>query len=140
MSANALTSIKFLATRNTNLIVATTLPTIRPTAANGDTAAAGRRELALALLADALGDSRAGDQLALGFYQEFKGRVVAGLAQELPWAMTQERVLAEAHEILLEDLDYAAPRVRQGRDRLVTLDLNARLADAEKRGEDLDDF
>jgi len=101
MSANALTSIKFLATRNTNLIVAMTLPTIRQTVANGVTAAAGRRELALALLADALGDSRAGDQLALGFYQEFKGRVVAGLAQELPWAMTQERVLFEAKDLIL---------------------------------------
>jgi hypothetical protein len=100
----------------------------------------GPAQLALALLADAFGGSRAGDQLALGFYQEFKGRVVAGLAQELPWTMTQERVLFEAKDLMLQDLEYAASRVQQGRDRLVSLDLNARLDDAEKRGEGLDDF
>jgi hypothetical protein len=100
----------------------------------------GPAQLALALLADAFGGSRAGDQFALGFYQEFKGRGISGLAQDLPWAMSQERVLLEAKDLILQDLDYASSRVQGGRDRLVTIEVNARFDEAEKRGEDLGDF
>ena len=91
-------------------------------------------------MADALGSTRAGDQFALGFYQDFKWRVISALAQELPWKMTRERVLLEVRELILADLNCGASRVTGARDRLVWLDLDARLNEAEQRGEDLCDF
>ena len=85
----------------------------------------GPSQLALSLVADALGSTRAGDQFALGFYQDFKWRVISALAQELPWKMTRERVLLEVRELILADLNCGASRVTGARDRLVWLDLDA---------------
>jgi hypothetical protein len=100
----------------------------------------GPAQLALALLADALGSNRAGDQLAICFYQTFKWRVISALAQELPWKMTQERVLLEVHDLIFEDLDYGASCVTDARDRLVSLDVNRLFDEAEERDADLGDF
>ena len=89
-------------------------------------------------MADALGSNRAGDQLALGFYQDFKWRVINTLEQELPWKMTWERVLLEVRDLIRADLDFAASRVTDARDRLAWLELDARLNESEQRGEDFD--
>ena len=48
----------------------------------------GPAQLALALLADALGD----DSLALRWYQDFKWKVVAPLDRDAPWEMTDETI------------------------------------------------
>jgi hypothetical protein len=99
----------------------------------------GPSQLALSLVADALGSTRAGEQLALGFYQDFKWRVIGGLEQELPWTMTRERVRLEIRDLVLDDLkNCSASCVTDARDRLVWLDLDARLNEAEQRGEDFD--
>ena len=100
----------------------------------------GPAQLALALLADAFGGSRAGDQLALAFYQDFKWRVVAGLPQEARWKMAASTVLEEVSRIIGDELGYAASRIQRCRDRLAMFDLNARIDEAEQRGEDLGDF
>lgn len=55
----------------------------------------GPSQLALALLADALGD----DRRALRLYQEFKWRVVAQWPQCEPWAITDEEIVAMVAEI-----------------------------------------
>ena len=48
--------------------------------------------------------------------------------------MSQERVLLEFRELVLEDLDYGASEVQRVRDLLVSLDLNAGLDAAELQG------
>jgi hypothetical protein len=98
----------------------------------------GPAQLALALVADALGSNRPGDQLALGFHQGFKWRVISGFEQELPWKMAQERVLLEIRDLILADLDFGTSIVTGARDRLVWFDLDARLNESEQRGEDFD--
>lgn len=54
--------------------------------------------------------------------------------------MTQERVLLEVRELILADLNYGVSRVTDARDRLVYLDIDALLNQAEQRGEALGDF
>jgi hypothetical protein len=92
-------------------------PTIVQMVRSGVTVAAGPSQLALSLMADALGSNRAGDQLALGFYQDFKWRVINTLEQELPWEMTWERVLLQVRDLIRADLDFAASRVTDARAR-----------------------
>jgi len=84
--------------------------------------------------------SRAGDRLAVVFYQGLKSRGVSGFARGLPWKMSQERVLLEFRELVLEDLDYGASEVQRVRDLLVSLDLNAGLDAAELQGKVPGDF
>jgi len=50
----------------------------------------GPAQLALALLLDATGNP----DLALDFYQKFKGEVVAGWPMDYPWTYDQDQVLA----------------------------------------------
>src|SRR5215813_15290368 len=52
----------------------------------------GPAQLALALLADALGD----DREALHLYQSFKWAVIARLDQKAPWTMTEDAVRRHA--------------------------------------------
>jgi Family of unknown function (DUF6166) len=55
----------------------------------------GPAQLALALLADALGD----DALALRLYQRFKFRVIGALPLNEAWAMTEVEVLKQARAV-----------------------------------------
>lgn len=65
-----------------------------PTGLEWGYAGSGPAQLALALLADAVGD----DQVALDNYMEFKFRVVAKLPRD-GWGMTDEDVLAKLREL-----------------------------------------
>jgi hypothetical protein len=58
----------------------------------------GPAQLALALLADALGD----DQLALRLHQPFKWRVIAKLERDADWKMTGDAVRFVAHKLARE--------------------------------------
>jgi hypothetical protein len=100
----------------------------------------GPTQLALAVLADAFGGSRAGDQLALAFYQDFKWRVIARLPQEAAWIMTLPAIFEEVSRIIIDELDDAAYRIRQGRDRFVTCEVNAVLDEAEERNAEIGNF
>jgi hypothetical protein len=53
-------------------------------------------QLALALVADALGS----DRDALAIHQEYKARIVAGLAPWQPWQLTQKDIIAVCETIL----------------------------------------
>jgi hypothetical protein len=55
----------------------------------------GPAQLALAILADALED----DGRAQKLHQQFKWTVIAGLAQDAPWRMSAEAVLASVQTI-----------------------------------------
>ena len=48
----------------------------------------GPAQLALALLADALGD----DEAALRYHQDFKFRVIGRLEQNKPWTLTEQQI------------------------------------------------
>jgi len=88
-----------------------------PTGFNWGYAGSGPAQLALALLADALGD----DSKALRCYQMFKQRFVCSLDQYKPWAISREAVklMAGAIEVdqgrLLSPMrrDAANPRRRR---------------------------
>lgn len=58
----------------------------------------GPSQLALALLADALGD----DARALALYQDFKRTFVALLDAEAPWSITDAAIIARCHELEME--------------------------------------
>lgn len=58
----------------------------------------GAAQLALALLADLLGD----DTRALALYQEFKWRVIARLPYGQPWGLTSREALAALESITQE--------------------------------------
>jgi len=62
----------------------------------------GPAQLALALLADVLGD----DDRAVRLHQPFKWRVIARLAQEDPWRLTRLEILGHVEALEAED----APR------------------------------
>jgi hypothetical protein len=57
----------------------------------------GPAQLALALIADALGD----DHIALRLHQSYKLRVIAKLPRARPWRLTQTEVLKAAADLLL---------------------------------------
>lgn len=59
----------------------------------------GPAQLALAILADALGD----DQLALRYHQQFKFDAIATLPVDKGWQMTTDEVLAHVREIQQEE-------------------------------------
>lgn len=59
----------------------------------------GPAQLALALLADAIGDDR-----ALELYQRFKFKVIGPLPQEQDWTLTEEQILQHVADLEQEDL------------------------------------
>lgn len=59
----------------------------------------GPAQLALAILADALGD----DNAALRLHQRFKFKVIGALKRDSPWLLTEKQVLAAVKEIICND-------------------------------------
>jgi Family of unknown function (DUF6166) len=62
-------------------------------------AGSGPAQLALAILADALGD----DQAALRLHQRFKFRVICALKRDSPWLLSEKEVLAAVKEIITKN-------------------------------------
>jgi len=111
-----------------------------PTGGEWGYAGSGPAQLALALLADAFGGSRAGDQLALAFHQEFKRRVIAVLDQEAPWTISVRFIFEEISRLIVDDVEHAASRIQSHRDLIVTIDLNRAMDEAEARHGQLPSF
>jgi hypothetical protein len=55
----------------------------------------GPAQLALALIADALGD----DDIAVRLHQKFKFKVVGNLPRDTPWRLTQAQVLEKLRDL-----------------------------------------
>jgi hypothetical protein len=67
-----------------------------PTGFEWGYAGSGPAQLALAILADALGD----DQAALRLHQRFKFRIICALKRDSPWLLSQKQVLAAVKDII----------------------------------------
>jgi len=94
----------------------------------------GPAQLALAMVSDALGATRVGDLLAVAFYQEFKRQLIANLAQEQPWKISQDRVRREIIEIM-QNLNYARARIDEAREKLLQRYIEALLIELEERSD-----
>jgi Family of unknown function (DUF6166) len=70
-----------------------------PTGFEWGYAGSGPAQLALAILADALGD----DQAALRLHQRFKFRIICALKRNAPWLLSEKQVLAAVKEIITKD-------------------------------------
>lgn len=67
-----------------------------PTGFEWGYAGSGPAQLALAILADCLGD----DQAALRLHQRFKFRIICALKKDSPWLLTEKQVLAAVKDII----------------------------------------
>jgi len=94
----------------------------------------GSAQLALAMVSDALGATCVGDLLAVAFYQEFKRQLIANLAQEQPWKISQDRVRREIIEIM-QNLNYARARIDEAREKLLQRYIEALLIEVEERSD-----
>jgi len=86
------------------------------------------------MVSDALGATCVGDLLAVAFYQEFKRQLIANLAQEQPWKISQDRVRREIIEIM-QNLNYARARIDEAREKLLQRYIEALLIEVEERSD-----
>jgi hypothetical protein len=95
----------------------------------------GPYQLSLALLADALGPSPAGEKLALAFAQDFKWAVIARLDQEAPWRLTYPEVLETLSAMIVHEVSLAAHHVQRACDALQRAKWDAGLVPLEAQAE-----